>query len=92
MKRCFHIAACLGLALWPVAGQAAAAAKPAPATPALDLTSMPKGDAVLAAWRTANFRFTPEVKQAWLACAKATQGLDIVTTREAVALLKCASP
>jgi len=37
----------------------------------MDMVSMPEGKAAHAAWQQAGFKFTPEVKKAWLACAKA---------------------
>lgn len=39
--------------------------------PVLDMVSMPEGKAAHAAWQQAGFKFTPEVKKAWLTCAKA---------------------
>jgi hypothetical protein len=43
----------------------------------VDLVSLPEGKAVHAAWKDAGFKFTPEVKTAWLACSKAAALADL---------------
>lgn len=45
----------------------------------VDLVSRPEGKAVHAAWTNAGFKFTPEVKNAWLACSKAAALADLTT-------------
>jgi hypothetical protein len=45
----------------------------------VDLVSLPEGKAVHAAWKDAGFKFTPEVKTAWLACSKAAALADLTT-------------
>ena len=44
-----------------------------------DMASMPEGKAAHAAWQQAGFKFTPEVKKAWLACAKAAALKELAT-------------
>lgn len=61
----------LGIA--PIASSAVLAAPPAVA----DMISSPEGKAAYAAFQKAGFNFTPEVKKAWLAHAKAAAMRDL---------------
>jgi len=45
----------------------------------VDLVSQPEGKALHAAWKEAGFKFTPEVKNAWLACSKAAALANLTT-------------